>query len=193
MVTALTEVLVAEPDIPLVLYGHSLGSLLAFETARMLESRDRAVLGLIVSGRRSPTVRPPQGVEMGVTDDDGIVDAMRRMGGIDSSLLHDPDVLELILPALRADFRLAASYAPESGSVISCPITVLNGHADPSVSKADSESWRAHTARDCVTYEVSGGHFFFNTDRSAFLRLLSSALAGYAPAARLNPGSGQGR
>jgi len=183
MVAALTEVLDSGSDVPLVLYGHSLGSLLAFETVRGLEARSVPVPGLIVSGRRAPSVGPPRGANP-AADDRTVISIMRRLGGIDPALLDDPDVLELILPALRADFRLASTYVPEPGAVVSAPITVLNGNADTQVSPVDAEAWGRHTTSNCVTYQVEGGHFFFDTDRPTVIKLIRTTLEGLFPRLR---------
>lgn len=180
MISATVEVLDTIADAPLVLYGHSLGSLVAFETARALERRSRAPLGLIVSGRRAPSIRPPQGREI-ATDDDSMISFLRRLGGIDPALLSNPDILELVLPVLRSDSRLANSYVPEPGATVHCPLTVLNGDTDPQATSAEAAAWHAHTTGDFVVHEVAGGHFFFDADRPRVLGLFRSVLDGLRP------------
>jgi pyochelin biosynthesis protein PchC len=81
-----------------------------------------------------------------------------------------------VLPALRGDFRLANSYVPEPGAVLPCPITTLNGHADPQAGAADAEAWREHTTGGFAFHEVRGGHFFSGTERPAVLRVIRAAL-----------------
>lgn len=174
MAATVAEVLSGGPRTPLVLFGHSLGALLAFETARALEAGGRPVAGLIASGRRAPSVRPPQGGADLSTEE--IIAEMRVLGGVDPALLNDPDVLELILPVLRADHRLAESYVPEPGAAVSCPLTVLTGNSDPRVSWADAQAWSGHTSGPCAVYEAEGGHFFFESDRPAVLGLIRDSL-----------------
>lgn len=180
MVGAIAAVVGGEPEVPLVFYGHSLGSLIAFETALALQKAGRPVHGLIVSGRRAPSVRPPNGMEM-AEDDKNLVAAMRELGGIDPALLRDPEVLELILPALRADFRLANSYVPEPAATLLCPVTVLNGHTDPQASAADAGAWRGHTTGGFVFHQVEGGHFFTGDDRWAVIGLIRNTLEELLP------------
>ncbi|MDI5968597.1 alpha/beta fold hydrolase [Streptomyces sp. SL13] len=180
MTEAVLDVLSALPPRPLVLFGHSMGSLIAFETARGLERRGSEVLGLIVSGRRAPSVRPPDraGRDVGFAE---TIAETRALGGIDPALLRDPEVLELILPVLRADYRLSETYRPEPGGTVSCPMTVLTGDADPRVDRAEAEVWSVHTTGDFVLHEVAGGHFFFNEDRSTVLEHVRNALAALHP------------
>jgi pyochelin biosynthesis protein PchC len=180
MAEAVLEVLSALPPMPMVLFGHSMGSLIAFETARGLERRGREVLGLIVSGRRAPSVRPPDraGRDVGFAE---TIAETRALGGMDPALLRDPEVLEMILPVLRADYRLAESYRPEPGAAVSCPMTVLTGDADPRVDQDDAAAWSAHTTGDFVLHAVAGGHFFFNEDRPTVLGHVRNALAALHP------------
>ncbi|WP_018540706.1 alpha/beta fold hydrolase [Streptomyces sp. MspMP-M5] len=176
MVGAVTDVLRAGPPLPLVLFGHSLGSLIAYETALALRDGAGPLRGLIVSGRRAPSVRPPRGGRRLSTAE--IIEEMRALGGTAPALLRDPDLLELVLPALRADSRLAESYVPRAGTAVPCPLTVLTGTTDPRVSSADAAAWRAHTTGPCTVHEVTGGHFFFEQQRPHVLALIRDALDG---------------
>ncbi|RNG34161.1 thioesterase II family protein [Streptomyces botrytidirepellens] len=179
MTAAVGEVLRAGPDLPLVLFGHSMGSLIAFESARMLERDGHTVLGLVVSGRRAPSVRPPAGARK--VDFAEAIAETRGLGGTDPALLRDPDFLELMLPVLRADYELAESYQAEPGAAVSCPLTVLTGDTDPQVNRAEAEAWRDHTTGAFALHEVAGGHFFFNDDRSTVLGHIRDALAALRP------------
>lgn len=172
MVEAVVEVLAEGPEIPVVLYGHSMGSLIAFEVARALPDR---VAALIVSGRRAPSVRPP-GDHEPPPDNASMLAMMRDLGGIDRALLDDPDVVEMALPSMVADFRLAATYVPEPGATVAMAMTVLNGDADPLVTAPESQAWRTHAAGPCTVHQVTGGHFFFHDDRAAVVDLIRSAM-----------------
>ncbi|OEV12437.1 thioesterase II family protein [Streptomyces nanshensis] len=174
MVEEIAAALEKRPDVPTVVFGHSLGSLLAFELVRKLEERGRPPLALVASGRRAPSVRPPAGEPQWNTE--RIIEEMRVLGGIDPALLDDPDIQELFLPALRADYRLAQSYRPEPGARVRCPLEVLTGRRDPRVTREDAAAWRDHTAGPFALHVLEGGHFFFDTDRATVLEVMRSVL-----------------
>lgn len=174
MVEAIAAALEKRPDAPTVVFGHSLGSILAFELVRKLEERGRPPLALVASGRRAPSVRPPVGDSDWSTE--RIIGEIRVLGGIDPSLLDDPDVQELFLPALRADHRLAESYRPEPGARVGCALEVLTGGQDPRVTREEADAWRDHTTGPFALHVLEGGHFFFDTDRAAVIDVVRSVL-----------------
>ncbi|WP_030266746.1 thioesterase II family protein [Streptomyces violens] len=142
-----------------VLFGHSMGALLAFETARRLEEKYAAPpAGLIVSGMVPPDRRPA--LRLGTEDE--IVEELRLLRGIDPALLADPELRALVLPALRSDWRAVASYAPDTHAVLSCPITVLTGRDDALVDPDAAAGWAARTTADFSLRTFPGGHFYLD-------------------------------
>lgn len=147
-----------------VLFGHSMGALLAFETARRLEEKYAAPpAGLIVSGMVPPGRRPALrlGTEDETTEDE-IVEEFRLLRGIDPALLADPELRALILPALRSDWRAVASYTPDPHAVLSCPITVLTGRDDALVDPDAAGGWAALTTAGFSLRTFPGGHFYLD-------------------------------
>jgi pyochelin biosynthesis protein PchC len=156
---AVAAVLGDGPDVPTVLFGHSMGATLAFEVAHRLD-RDfgRPPVHLVVSGRRAPDrVRGPYLHRLG---DEAIVAELRGLSGTDDRLLEDPDVLRMILPALRSDYEAIETYRVVPGTVVRCPVTVLTGDADPHVTADEAEAWRAATSGPSDIRVFAGGHFF---------------------------------
>jgi surfactin synthase thioesterase subunit len=141
------------------LFGHSMGALVAFETAKRLE-RDHAVTPamLIVSGMRAPSRarRPPRDWDR----EDVLLDEMRLLSGTDPALMEDKELRALFLPVLRGDFRAVNAY-PGDTTVLSCPITALAGDADP-VTPDGVHHWAEHTAAEFSTRSFPGGHFYLN-------------------------------
>jgi surfactin synthase thioesterase subunit len=176
MVSLIAEALAGLDEVPTVLYGHSLGALLAFELARWSQRQGIPPLGLIVSGRRAPGVRPSSGQRD--LDDVALASRMRELGGVDAAVLDDPDLRELVLPVIRADHRLAESYRYRPGPRLSCPVTVLTGRSDPVVSAADAQAWQRHTSAEFCLHTVAGGHFFISDHRDAVIGLVRTAVTG---------------
>lgn len=142
----------------LVLLGHSLGAVIAFEVARALEKQRGPVRRLIVTGRRPPHLEPRRLVHEG-SDEAILADAV-RLGGLDASVLENPSVRELLLVPMRADYTLADTYVPTDDSPLLTPITALNGDRDPEVSPEEAAEWFRYTRGDFRSEVVAGGHFF---------------------------------
>jgi surfactin synthase thioesterase subunit len=155
----LVPVLAADPGRPYALFGHSMGSLVAFETARLLtRSPLPGPQRLFLSGRGAPDAHST--ARFGLYDDDDVLAEVRRLGGTDQSMLDDPDIVEMALPALRADYRALGTYTWREGEPLAAPVTVLVGDSDPMVTVQEAGTWRAHSRGDVVVKVFPGGHFY---------------------------------
>ncbi|MYT29250.1 alpha/beta fold hydrolase [Streptomyces sp. SID8354] len=161
---------------PLVLFGHSLGALLAYEVARRLDRPGTpAPAQLVLSGRAAPGTRPPTTVHLG--DDEELWAELRRLGGTSDEVSAQPELRSLVLPALRSDYRLAETYRHVPGPPLSCPVTVCVGERDTEVSREQAAAWSRYTRGGCEVAVFPGGHFYLNPERDRLLELLSGALA----------------
>ncbi|CAM3907508.1 alpha/beta fold hydrolase [Nocardiopsis rhodophaea] len=141
----------------LTLYGHSMGALLAYETARALRADGRAVRRLVVSGREAPHI----GHSL-VVPDDPVELARRaadRYGGIPAELLDDPDTLRVVGEELMRDYRIYAGYRWRSAAPLDIPITAFAGTDDPMVTEAGVREWKRYTTRRFSMATIPGGHF----------------------------------
>ncbi|SEE11239.1 Surfactin synthase thioesterase subunit [Streptomyces misionensis] len=174
------EALLPWTDRPLALFGHSMGASLAYEIARRLE-RERGITlaALFASGRRAPSVHREETVHL--RDDDGLVAEMRGLSGTDPQLLGDEEVLRMILPAIRADYRAAETYAWVPGPPLSCPVTCLVGDDDPKVTVPEAAAWSEHTEGPFTLEVFPGGHFFLARHQPEIIRLMTSGLEAPAP------------
>lgn len=162
---------------PSVLFGHSMGAVVAFEVARRMEQHGAPPLGLVVSGRRAPSTVRVEDVHK--RDDNALVDEIRGLGGTDTTFLDDPELRAMVLPAIRADYTAVETYRYTDGRPLSCDIAVIVGTGDPRVTHAEAEAWRAHTSGDFTLQSVPGGHFYLRDDEDAFLGALLPRLNGF--------------
>jgi surfactin synthase thioesterase subunit len=165
-------------DIPCVLFGHSMGSIVAYEVARRLERSDSGPpLGLIVSGRRAPSISRDE--NMRLLDDAGLVAAILKLGGTDPQILADRSMRRLILPAIRADYTAIETYRylPEPG--LTCSISVFIGESDPRVTSAEARAWQEHTTGPFSLRRFPGGHFYLNEQGASVVAALVQEMARY--------------
>jgi surfactin synthase thioesterase subunit len=175
IVAALTPELVEIADRPLYLFGHSMGALLAFELCHALERAGASVRHLFVSGRWAPHATARTSLS-GAPEPDlhalptpHLLAAMSELGGIPPAILEHTELLELVLPVLRADLEACDRYIYRTRSPLDCPITALGGDRDPAVDRADLEPWSAHTRRSFDLLVLPGDHFYIASARAKLL------------------------
>ena len=163
-------------DRPFAVFGHSLGAVVAGEFARILQTQGRPAAHLFVSSRPAP--RPAEQQLHQLPHDDFIAAVNARYQGIPEEILAHPDVLELLLPSLRADIEALETFRLDHDRPkIACPTTVYGGEFDKSISRADLESWGEETAEPCRIRVFPGDHVYLNVGLDAMLGDLSMTLA----------------
>ncbi len=110
---------------------------------------------------------------------------MRRFGGLPEEVLASRDLLDLLMPRLRADLAVTGTYAYADSPPLVCPITAFGGLDDDVVSCEAMEGWRDHTVAAFHFNRFPGGHFFLAKFASPIVTQLAAAMNGSA-----NPGGG---
>lgn len=162
------------PARPYVLFGHSMGALLAHGLVRRAQASGGPLpLALWVSGSPAPACRDP--LRYQVLDDDALIADLRRHGGTPEAVLAHPDLRRLTLDTLAADYRVCASYRHASSLPLSLPIRVLAGRADD-IAPDHITAWRLETTAAFDIDWFDGGHFFIRQHEAAVLATLVRAL-----------------
>ncbi|MFJ6658778.1 thioesterase II family protein [Streptomyces sp. NPDC091377] len=172
----LCELLAPRPDQHVVIFGHSMGAVVGFELGlRIQRSAPGALLGLIASGRRAPVIHRDEDVHR--RSDDEIIAEIRTLSGTDPGVLADDELLRMVLPALRADYRAVETYRYSDGDRLSAPIGVLVGESDPRVNLDEARAWQRLTDAGFSLRTFPGGHFYLNAHQSAVASAVAERLA----------------
>jgi medium-chain acyl-[acyl-carrier-protein] hydrolase len=163
-------------DRPFALFGHSMGAIAAFEMARHLQRHAwRMPARLYVSGRRAPQF-PDVDLVAADASDEEFLETLRALEGTPPDVLDSPELMDLLMPALRADFEMVREYVFTPGVPLTCPITVLGGVEDEESAHGYLDGWRQHTIQETVVTTFAGGHFFLHTQAPAVLGTLAASL-----------------
>ncbi|WP_328718504.1 alpha/beta fold hydrolase [Streptomyces sp. NBC_00247] len=162
-------------DKDVILFGHSMGANVAWEVAGRCEAEGLMPRLLLLSGRSAPQPRP-DGARRPRSDDE-IIDEIRGFSTAGSTALDDPDLRELLLPMIRADYRLVEEYRLESAAPVRAPIAVLRGRDDTEVTAEGAFAWRELTAGACTDHVFDGGHFYLREHEGPVLGAVAALVA----------------
>lgn len=170
LVSALTDQIAPLADRPFGFFGHSMGALVAFEVARELRRRHITGPGfLCASGAGAPQVPRDEAPLHTLPDQEFVRQVSEKYQGIPPQVLQHQELLELVLPALRADLTVIENYQFVESEPLPCPLLVFSGEGDEHVTPAKLALWEALTSGrfECRTFP--GDHFFLNDNRDALI------------------------
>ncbi len=179
LVDELRGALVSYLGVPYVFFGHSLGSLIAYEVARALRRESRPLpRHLFLSGCRAPHLpnsRPP----VHHLPDDLFVDAIRqRYDGIPSPILDDEDAMQLFTPLLKADFSIFDRYRYATEPPLECPISCFGARDDSSVTEEQLRAWEEHTCSAFSFHWLPGDHFNVRSEAERIVQVITESVGG---------------
>ena len=164
-------------DRPFALFGHSLGAQEAFETALALRRQGLPLPArLFVSGHGAPHAEDPDRLLLHRLNDAEMVRELKKMNGMAPEILENQELMQLLLPILRADFTISETYAYHPESPLACPISAYSGLQDRYVSREQMVAWKELTTGDFRLRMFPGDHFYLNTSKMLLLQALARDL-----------------
>jgi medium-chain acyl-[acyl-carrier-protein] hydrolase len=178
IVDALVPALLPHLDVPFAIFGHSMGAVIAAEVVARLRARMQAMpVHLFLSARRAahlPDRDPPLSP---LSDLEFLHELNRRYGGIAKEVFEQPEIIELFLPAVRADIAALESYQTLMPVRIECPLSLLGGLSDSRVTRAELNAWSDGAVCGSETFMLAGDHFFIVEQRARVLAQIAANLS----------------
>jgi surfactin synthase thioesterase subunit len=177
LTAALSAELATMPPMPTLLFGHSMGAILAFETALALRGSGRAPVRVILSGCAAPATMKGRNRRRAALSDEALIGVLRELGGTPPEVLENTEMLELVLPMLRADFAAVESYVVGPGASIDVPLAIWTGREDADAAPDDVAGWRVHTSSTFELRTFPGDHFYVESARGQLLAAIVEEVA----------------
>jgi medium-chain acyl-[acyl-carrier-protein] hydrolase len=159
-------------------WGHSMGSLLAFELEHHVKRfGHKEPVHIFFSGRTPPHFKNDNEKPIHTLPDEEFKNEIRRLGGTPKELFESKELLELFLPILRADYRIIEEYKyfPRNYS-FNNSISVFSGKEDVEITPDVLMQWDRYTKNECNIYQFDGGHFFIHDNVKDITNIINSTL-----------------
>ncbi|MEV1329721.1 thioesterase domain-containing protein [Micromonospora costi] len=176
-------------DRPFAMYGHSLGGLLAFEVVRELRRRGGPMPRRLYLGATRPPHLPKTMADLADVPEPELLAAVAAMGGLPETVRANRELLEIVVPVLRADLRWLSRYAYRDEEPLPVPLVCLAGRGDADAGSCQMREWARHTTAEFALHTIDGGHMFLQDRASDVAALVVADLA----AAETGPGDHTGR
>lgn len=176
LVEAIGQAIIPHLDKPFAFFGHSMGALIAFELARYLRrERGPEPVHLLVSGRGAPGIPKTERATYDLPEPE-FIEEIKRLNGTPKEVLEHEELMQLMVPLLRADFGICQTYQYVDEAPLSCPVSAYGGLQDGDVPKENLDAWRAQTNVHFNMRMLPGDHFFIHSAEPLLLRLLNVEL-----------------
>jgi medium-chain acyl-[acyl-carrier-protein] hydrolase len=176
LIDSLGAALQSRLDQPFCFFGHSMGALISFELTRYLRDKGWAMPHrLFLSGSAPPQIRESRNLHH-LPDEEFIQRLAEHYRGLPEGIFDHPEMRDMMLPILRADFSVLETYEYRKETALDCPCSVFGGTDDPAVSTGILGLWQEQTSRPLSVRLFPGDHFFIKNARSDLLKAILSDL-----------------
>ncbi|ACK67002.1 Oleoyl-(acyl-carrier-protein) hydrolase [Rippkaea orientalis PCC 8801] len=177
LVEIMTPYLLPYSDKPFAFFGHSMGSLVSFEVAhQLLKLYGLSPIYLFISGYRAPQIPDPD-PPIHALPESLFIEAIHNLNGTPPSVLQDDELMQLLIPILRADFSILETYIYDKKTLLNCPIIAFGGLNDPEANQQELQAWEQQTSQSFSLKMLQGDHFFIHSEESAILNEIAKYLS----------------
>ncbi|MFH8349508.1 thioesterase II family protein [Streptomyces sp. NPDC018045] len=178
VLNALVPAVIPCLDRPFAFFGHSMGALIAWELARALQRLEAgAPRRLFVSGCVPPQTRTVPDPPLHTRPDADLIRTLRDWHATPEAVLADPELMALLLPAIRADLAVVENHRYAASTALTCPVTAFGGTGDGPADGAPLERWGELTTGGFDLRMFPGDHFFVHAARPAVLAEIAGRIA----------------
>ncbi len=158
------------------IYGHSMGSLLAYELYyKIIDMGYRKPRHIFFSGYEAPSVIKKRENTYTLPDND-FINKVMELGGTPEEVMNNKELLELFLPIIRSDFKILETYNHEQREdKIQCDVSILNGKRD-SINLQEILAWKNHVGKGFRVYNFEGDHFYINNNVENIINVINGTL-----------------
>lgn len=158
------------------IFGHSMGSLLAFELChKIIENNGKIPKHIFFSGYKAPHCQRKKRILHKLPDAE-FMNEVIKLGGTPIEVIENKELYNLVIPILRSDFKMLETYKYiERNKAIECDITILNGREDKLTSDELNE-WKRHSSKNTNIITFEGDHFFINKNVNKIINLIETTL-----------------
>ncbi|WP_120197114.1 thioesterase II family protein [Lacrimispora algidixylanolytica] len=161
------------------IYGHSMGSLLAYELYYKLSDGDfKLPKHIFFSGHKAPSKMLHNRTILELSDND-FINYITKFGGMSEEILDYQELLQIFLPVIKNDIRILDNYNYEEKLArINCDVSIFYGKKDD-ISMEDILAWKNHVCKSIELYSFEGNHFFINDNIEYITNIISTILERY--------------
>ena len=128
-----------------------------------------------MGGRQAPHI-PDEEPPIHHLSDHEFIAELRQIDGTPDEILQNNELMELMVPLLKADFELFETWQPQQRSPLTIPIIATGGVSEFEGRREEVESWKEHTTAQCKVHFLPGDHFYIHQSEPQLLQLLARYL-----------------
>ncbi len=158
------------------LFGHSMGSIIAYEIAHRINNSNLPnPQYLFISGKKPPHIERYKKIVHTLSDHE-FKKELIDIGGTPREIFENEELLDLFLPILRKDFKVIENYKYTKRPPLDIETIVFYGLQE-NIQYSEAAQWNSYANKGCRIFEVEGNHFFINHSAKDVVNIINNIVA----------------